>query len=244
MKLDYPMMANGMYLLKKEDFDVIAMQVLAEYYPDALVRPQPLDIDYLVKECLYLDVKDVYLTANEKILGMIAFADTKIPSFDGSYQPTIVEAKEGTMLLDASLLRREKWARRRFTEAHEASHWICHRSYHSSDKRRYEFRKNMFVACRTETIERYPQGAVGKRSNTDWEEWQADSLAAALLMPKIPFSYATREALRNQRVFNNMMVLQESDSRVDAAIAELAGVFQVSKRAATIRIKQLGLLNA
>ena len=33
MRLDYPMKKNGMYLLKKTDFEDIACQVLTEYMP-------------------------------------------------------------------------------------------------------------------------------------------------------------------------------------------------------------------
>ena len=33
MQLNYPMKKNGMYLLKKTDFDDIATQVLTEYMP-------------------------------------------------------------------------------------------------------------------------------------------------------------------------------------------------------------------
>ena len=91
------------------------------------------------------------------------------------------------MLIDFSLCGKDCRARRRYTQAHELSHWICHRSYHSPDNRCYEFRKNSFIACRTENIESYRRNDFSQRTDSDWEEWQADSLAAALLMPKVTF---------------------------------------------------------
>ena len=55
MRLDYPMKKNGMYLLKKTDFEDIACQVLTEYMPSVFNYPRPTDIEYLAQECLYLD---------------------------------------------------------------------------------------------------------------------------------------------------------------------------------------------
>ena len=62
MRLDYPMKKNGMYLLKKTDFEDIACQVLTEYMPSVFNYPRPTDIEYLAQECLYLDIKHEYIT--------------------------------------------------------------------------------------------------------------------------------------------------------------------------------------
>ncbi len=120
------------------------------------------------------------------VLGMIAFSDTEYNAY--GYGPDgVIELEEGNMLIDFSLCGKDCRARRRYTQAHELSHWICHRSYHSPDNRCYEFRKNSFIACRTENIESYRRNDFSQRTDSDWEEWQADSLAAALLMPKVTF---------------------------------------------------------
>ena len=47
MRLDYPMKQNGMYILKKADFDDIGEMVLSEYMPNVLDYPKSVDIDYL-----------------------------------------------------------------------------------------------------------------------------------------------------------------------------------------------------
>ena len=49
MRLDYPMKKNGMYLLKKTDFEDIACQVLTEYMPSVFNYPRPTDIEYLAQ---------------------------------------------------------------------------------------------------------------------------------------------------------------------------------------------------
>ena len=45
-----------MYKLGKADFDDIAYEILDEYLPDALNSPGVVDINYLIKDCLYLNV--------------------------------------------------------------------------------------------------------------------------------------------------------------------------------------------
>ena len=54
MKLNYTMKSNGMYILSERDFDDIATLVLTEYMPNVLERPQPVDIDRLATEHLFL----------------------------------------------------------------------------------------------------------------------------------------------------------------------------------------------
>ena len=135
MKLNYTMKSNGMYILSVRDFDDIATLVLTEYQPNALEWPQPVNIDYLATECLYLDIKHEHISINGSILGMIAFSDTEIPGLDILYRPTVFQLSEGTMLIDSSLIGYEQRPRARFTKAHEVGHWICHRSYHSPDNR-------------------------------------------------------------------------------------------------------------
>ena len=79
------------------------------------------------------------------------------------------------------------------------------------------------------------------QSDNDWAEWQADSLAAALLMPREPFMEAARDELG--------MGLSCYRGRMDSfqyfeSLARIAKQFQVSKNAACIRLKQLGLIRS
>ncbi len=103
MKLEYPMFRNGRYCLRNEDFDEIAGMVLGEYLPDTLIRPQPTDIDYLIEDCLYLDVIKAHITLEGNILGMMVFEDTQWKYYDRMYRPVVKELKGSTMLIDLSL---------------------------------------------------------------------------------------------------------------------------------------------
>ncbi|MBQ9120896.1 MAG: ImmA/IrrE family metallo-endopeptidase [Clostridia bacterium] len=242
MRLEYPMYPNGMYCLGNDDFDTIASMVLGEYLPEALKKPQPVDIDYLIEECFYLEVKKAHITLDGHILGMMVFEDTKWEYYDRLYRPVVEELKESTMMIDLSLSGDKNLPRERFTKAHEMSHWICHRSLHSYDKLPYEFRRSPAIACRGTNIERYRYGEEFQRSESDWEEWQADRLAAALLMPKEPFIYISRAVIDNCGIGNSVLVkgyYTEASKRVISIISKF---FMVSRKAAQIRMSQLGLL--
>lgn len=242
MRLEYPMYSNGMYCLKNGDFDAIASMVLGEYLPEALEKPQPVNIDYLIEDCFYLDVKKVHITLEGHILGMMVFGDTKWEYYDRLYRPVVEELKESTMMIDLSLSGDKNLPRERFTKAHETSHWICHRSLHSYDKLPYEFRRSSAIACRDASIERYKYSEEFKRSESDWEEWQADRLAAALLMPKDPFVKVSQTVIDNCGIRNGILVKGYNTEASKRAISTISKFFMVSRKATQIRMSQLGLL--
>ena len=244
MKLNYPMKSNGMYILKSGDFDDIATAILKEYMPSVLDYPRAVDIDYLAQECFYLDIQHQHICIDGSILGLIAFDDTAIPVLDVMLRPSKCTLPAGTMVIDYSLSGRDNRARERFTKAHETGHWVCHRTYHSPDKQQqYEFRRagaNSYVACRTDNIERYKYKA--EKTESDWEEWQADRFAASILMPKETFTQYSRDAIRNTGVRRGFLVKGEDKHKAYEAIETVAERFCVSKRATQIRMVQLGLI--
>ena len=247
MTLLYPMFPNGRYCLKNEDFDDIASMVLGEYLPDSLVHPQKIDIDYLVSDCYYLDVIKTRISKEGNILGMMVFEDTVWTCYDASNTPVERKLKEATMVIDSSLSGEESLARTRFTMAHEMSHWICHRSLHSSDKRAYECRKTPFIACRDISIEGPQSPAQGRKrlyTVQDWEEWQANRLAASLLMPKNTFTQMALQVMEGYGIEGGKLDLHLLHHFVVAkqVVSALAHFFQVSRKATKIRMRQLGLL--
>lgn len=245
MHLDYPMKNNGMYILKSEDFDDIARLFLSEYAPDVLKTQQPLDVDYIAYECLFLEVKMAYLAYNGQIFGLIAFGDDDVPCMNRLFQPEMIHVSEATMLLDYSLTGRESLPRMRYTKAHEMSHWICHRSYHSTNKQVYDCRtsKPSYIACRTESVEHYSSSRNRVlRTDSDWEEWQADRLAASLLMPRDIFIETAKRAFRHQEIRCGYLLKGQNISNSINAVEEIADTFRVSKKATQIRLKQVNLL--
>lgn len=240
MKLDYTQDSAGMYKLRKSDFDDIALMILREHLASMVDIPQEVDIGYLIKDCFFLNVHSKHLSADKSVLGLVAFEDTRIPCYDLSFSPAVLDLCAGDIVVDLSLSGRRQFPRRRFTLAHELSHWILHRSYHSPINQEFALRKESYVSCDSSTIESV---SVMMKSDFDREEWQANSLAASLLMPKFPFLQIAHEKLR--RYFGDAAeVYNKADNPTNyyEAVGILATVFNVSIKATEIRLDNLNLL--
>ncbi len=239
MELRYPCKANGMYVISKNQMDDIATMILEEYMPSVLENPQPVNIENLAEDGMFLTIKNRFITEDNSILGMTAFDDVKgIPCLDDKFHPIEIDLDAGTVVIHSWLLSQGNTARRRYTIAHETSHWILHRTYHSPTNRKFQFRtqKSPYIACRSESI-----GQAKHKLNTDhdWEEWQADSLAAAILMPLRPFFTFVGELLSNH---GKQYFVENERAECFEVIGKVANQFMVSKQAAQIRMKQLGYI--
>jgi len=240
MELHYPQKPNGMFIISKNQMDDIATMTLREYMPWALEYPQMVDIEKLSEEGLFLTIQNKMLGFSNAVLGMTAFEDVEgIPCLDDMFNPITIDLPAGTVLIHSWLIGYENRYRRRFTIAHECSHWMLHRTYHSPSNQKYQFRmqRSPYIACRSVNIER-PQHHL--ETDDDWEEWQADSLAAALLMPLAPFRHLAENLIygKGYRFFSEGKVTSD---RIDI-VEEISDRFMVSKTAVEIRLRQLGLI--
>ena len=126
---------------------------------------------------------------------------------------TVIAVKSGTILIDSSLCREDaSTGRLRFTCAHELAHWLLHKRLYSGT--------GESAAMMTETnIVRTQNSAL---------EMQANLLGSILLMP-LP---------QVKRCFYQ---LQSGRDR-QQLVADMAGIFQVSKQAMRIRLENHHLL--
>jgi len=238
MELRYPHKDNGMYILNKDQIDDIAAMVHKEYMPHVLEHTQPIDIDTFAADGLFLNVKNVTLGFTDSVLGVTAFGDEVLPCLDEMFRPSEIKVSEGMVLLHTWLMGYENRARRRFTLAHECAHWILHRKFHCPDNKNYTFRtqRPLLIACRSDNIEKkYHQ----LKTDEDWEEWQADSLAAALLMPLVPFRWTAGRLVQK---CGRRYLTDKVNREYIEIVEEVANEFKVSKTAAEIRMKQLGFI--
>lgn len=132
--------------------------------------PDAVDLEVLTRDFLRLEVRYAAL-APYGLLGFTSFTDARIGKPDGS--ETLVEA--GVIYVSTALLAPNADGRRRFTIAHEAAHQVVHRLVGE------ESEKAAFL--RERGAEPLPARRV-LQTPGDWREWQADTLAAALLMPE------------------------------------------------------------
>ena len=241
MELNYKQRANGMYILYKEDIEQIATDTLKEFSPQNLDYPSALDTDSFLVDHLGLLLKERYLgiPGKESVLGLTVMCDSAdVVTLDNRCRPTVVEENYGTVVISTALNSVNNKGRKRYTKIHEGAHWILHKDYYRKLEESSHPGSGV-VACRN--VERY---IPKRRDEKDWIEWQADSLAASILMPRTVFYQYCRELLRhagvprgylNEGNYGDKLIFQE-------IVPDLMTAFGGSSRAAQIRMVHLGLI--
>lgn len=210
--------------LSAMDLERIAYQTIDSFDASLLSRPQALDVDYFAEFYLNLKLNFLELSHNESILGMMVFSDSNIPVYDSMQKhPRIIKAKGSTILIERALLNARKQNRARFTIMHECAHWLIHRPKGPSQP---------FI-CRT----------VGHSDQRDWQEWQADNLASALLMPAVSIhAFMKQYVTENRESMASMYKMHGERYAIDKRfqiIRIAANTFDVSEDAAELRLIRL-----
>ena len=159
------------------------------------------------------------LSPDGSILGMTSSGEVGVclPDGQGGERMEFLDGK--TILIEEALARDPRLRGRfHFTLAHEIGHQLVYRT----DPEVYG------THCRSSA------GPIA-----DWEEWQADTVAAALLMPRD----ALEEAMFCFGLGEKMTVLSRkySENRFES-FCRMAEYLQVSRSALSYRMEQLGLL--
>lgn len=126
--------------------------------------------------------------------------------------------------------------RLRTTLTHEYGHVILHNYLFGLEQRKLGLEKNQSpnaIYCKRETI-------VAARK-VDWMEWQASYASGVALMPK-SYVYAIVEPIRERlKVFGAVEPTSEAGRSM---VQALVTTFEVSREAATVRLKVLKLLGS
>lgn len=219
-----------MYYLSREDIEKMAERIISTYtskvYPKGYlyyyVDPTELAAQHgfrIVYECITRDGSILGETSNGAIWTTIIDANLDEVFFYLDGKTILVEKR--------LLLNRRSIGRRNFTIAHELAHQFINRAY-----------PEVYGAqCRNFCD--YRRSAKTHKQITDWREWQADALAAALLLP--------REAIEDCMFFfglgEKMKVLSKKYSEYKYnRFCEMADFLQVSRTTLSYRMEQLGLL--
>lgn len=228
MKMSSQRVGNQIPVLSRNEIEKIATEQICAAYPSNLEYPAPLNVDGFIREYQGLLLKYNYLGVPAyPILGVMVMSDTaEIPACDEMMRPIVLEETRGTVLITTALAGQQNVPRCRYTKMHESAHWILHQDVG-------------VTACNR--IERY---RVKDNTPRNWMEWQADALAAALLMPREIFCEYVRRAIRKAGGASGYLVQgRPSDQyRFYEIIDDVASTFRVSHRAAQIRMIHLGLI--
>lgn len=226
--------------------DAYAEDVLRDAMPDALDTPCPIDAARFVEFYLGLDVIYKRLSYDRIILGMTAFNAGLVEVLDDITGNTEeMPVRGGTVIIEPLLTLDRNRRRRRFTYLHEGSHWMLHRKAFSNDNPfgSVGIYKNQYLAAKEGRID-YSRSQKERNDNERMER-QADFLAAAILMPKTALRVAYRDFFRYYSDKPRKIVRGSSvtDDCYAVQLPEyVSKVFDVSKRAALIRLEKLGAI--
>ena len=199
---------------------------------EARSMPQGTPIDQFASEYLGLNVSFADLSADGSICGLTAYADTEyIIEKDGMQYS--IPLRRNQVLMDASFIQpfqiRKLCGKRRFTLAHECAHQILFQMETE------EVRK----VCQRKYSARTAYSLRELKTHEDWNEWQANVLGAAILMPQREIDLAVAYYARGRRLVSYDGTFAYQDR---VALDLICKQFGVSKTAAVIRLKQLGHL--
>ena len=216
------------HLISNQEADEIGEEYARMIYSKSPNDSLCVDIDGLATEVLGLKV--IYETFYGKDMdkeGFLADGSTAI-SITRNGQVSTVVFPWKTVVLDTELLKPEKSSRRRFTLAHEVAHYLiavlflqpfkacAHREFDS--ERDYSNRDLHELFCS--------------------KEYDADRLAAAILMPGFNVAKAMGRFSDNGKVYYyGSNILSTADKMRIQLMADCSGV---SYQSMAIRLKELG----
>lgn len=194
--------------------------------------PRGTPIDQFARDYLGLDVSFAPLSPDGSICGLTSYADTEyIVEMDGIQRK--IPLHRNQVLMDASFIQpfqiRKLCGKRRFTLAHECAHQILFQM--ETDK--------IQEACRRKYSARTAYSLRELKTREDWNEWQANVLGAAILMPQREIDLAVAYYARGRKLVSYDGTYAYWDK---VALDMICQQFGVSKTAAVIRLRQLGHL--
>ena len=189
-------------------------------------------IDQLANDYLGLKVSFARLSPDGSVCGLTAYADTEYIIEEMGIQRTI-PLKRNQVLLDESFIKpgqvRKLCGKRRFTLAHECAHQILFQM--ESDEVR--------ETCQKKYAARTAYSLRDLKTREDWNEWQANALGAAILMPQKEIDLAMWYFAAGKSLTNYEGQFSYRDRLSLNLICQQMGV---SKSAAIIRLRQLGYI--
>jgi len=224
--------------------DSYAQDILLDAMPDCLNKTEPVDVEKFLEFYLGLNVIYKRIRYDRKISGLTTFNDGYVMVVDeitGRVVP--MEVTAGTVIIDTSLTIKRNERHFRFTCAHEAAHWLLHRGYYKLGNIRWHDSRfdNQYLAAAESSVDY--QRLQLQKTDLDRMEWQANFLSAAILMSRPALRIAYCNFFHSFGLKPRKQIIRgasEADMIYERLLPEdIAKQFNVSTRAATIRLEKL-----
>jgi len=222
-----------MRILSRRDIERISRGILQQYInqPEnrgkTFVHIDPVD---LAQQMYGIEFEYRHLSRQGAILGITSSLEVGVGVWDQDWTPELFFLDNATALIELSLQDDSQHGRRNFTMMHEAAHLIFQRL----------FPEDYVVRFRTSPLRYHLAEAPEAGRTTDWEEWQANTLASYLLLPReLVFRTMIDAGFTSGIQLLNRKFARKQYEQFEKMAARLG----VSKQALAIRMKQLGLLD-
>lgn len=218
--------------LGEDDLDALAERLLAAYYPEALEKPRRVDAHEMA-ERMGLSVLYRQIEPEGEIYGEIFFQKTETPLYDAMRQHQVLApVKRKTMVVDTTATFMGGMGTHDNTIVHECVHWALHGQAMALRRAQQPDSQEPAICCRVD-------GGAGRAGDDRLleMEWQANTLARCIQMPRALFRRKAEEAWAR----HDMKVI--TPNRVEempGVIDDLAGFFGVSREAAKLRMLEVG----
>ena len=215
--------------ISRAELDEISEGLIQVYMSGNHQDIQSVDIDDFVKS--FLNLKIEYAHFAEEDPSKIGFiSDGNMPLLiylNGRIVPFVFP--KDTIVLDKFLLAAKENGRRRFTLAHEAAHYILEKIQVSSRVAKFHTEYDSQRSYTKDELARM-FAAI---------EWQADVIAASLLMPKFIVEKTVRRCVKTDHIkIYGDNTLAAKDKLI---ISTMAKQLEVSHTALFIRLKNLDM---
>lgn len=219
-----------MILWSRADLENWADAILKDYLKEKYEEFAPVDIEGLAKDYLGLDVRYETLSDSLEIYGVSAFQNTVIElERNGRHEQLNIAAD--TIIFEIALCCDQLETIYRFTFGHEIAHQIL---------RRWENQNLKSQNNNQSAVAFFKKIQNTTAQQMDWNEWQANTLGAALIMPRrlieeCMFRFANNSKLR---IYGK----DSLDMEGIQLISNIKDFLHVSKTSLLIRLKQLGFV--
>lgn len=227
-------------ILSRLDLEAVAAAITKDffqvYYGDEVENPNRFvlvtPMNALAKDYLGLSVSYAPLSPDGSICGLTAYSDTSY-TIRIDQQPYAIQLKRNQVILDTCFHNCERnsglFRRRRFTLAHECAHQILFQLASDEEKSR----------CENEYSARGNYLPHELKTCEDWNEWQANVLGAAILLPQTEVDRAMYFLTESKPLTSSVDSISCQDK---ATLSVFCGMFCVSMSTAVRRLCELGYM--
>lgn len=215
--------ANGVPVLSRIDLEEWAERFVSYFSPRAFKEPGPTPINEITQGLVRLG--HIHFVINAE-LGS---------SPEGFKYRGRFHIPSRTIFMDRSL--EPGGPRFNFTLAHELAHFVLHRDLASSA---FKLSTGQ-IADTDQEVLNHLEGD----SDRTWLEWQANAFASSMLLPRLTVGTAIRQKQWQMGITRNLgLIYNTKSNRADfnSVLTHLGDVYQVSRSAARLRLRELNLL--